>query len=77
MDTTHCLTGRVFVTSGVFGYLIRQEPQDLVGQYGERVMRTPSKKVTHGMIGTEPEKSKLAELHANNTRLTDEDELFP
>lgn len=71
-----CLSGYVFVISGVLDSLLREECQDLCKQYGARVVSAVSKKVTHGIIGTEPGASKLSKLKANGTPLIDEDELF-
>lgn len=71
-----CLVGKVFVISGVLDSLLREECQDLCRQYGGRVVSAVSKKVTHGIIGSEPGASKLAKLKANGTPQIDEDELF-
>lgn len=71
-----CLSGCVFVISGVLDSLLREECQDLCKQYGARVVSGVSKKVTHGIIGLEPGESKLSKLKSNKTPLIDEDELF-
>lgn len=72
----NCLSGCVFVISGVLDSLLREECQDLCKQYGARVVSAVSKKVTHGIIGTEPGEAKLSKLKANGAPLIDEEELF-
>lgn len=76
VGTPNCLSGHVFVISGILDSLLREECQDLVRQYGARVVSAVSKKVTHGIIGTEPGESKLAKLRTNKTPMINEDDLF-
>ena len=72
----NCLAGKVFVITGVLDSLLRDECSDLCKEYGARVVGSVSKKVTHGIIGTEPGASKMTKLKANKTPLIDEDQLF-
>lgn len=72
----NCLKDKVFVITGMLDSLLREECEDLCKEYGARVVKSVSKKVTHGIVGLEPGESKIAKLKANGTPTIDEDALF-
>eukprot|EP00172_Hildenbrandia_rubra_P001471 Plantae.Rhodophyta-Hildenbrandia_rubra.ctg20246.p1 GENE.Plantae.Rhodophyta-Hildenbrandia_rubra.ctg20246~~Plantae.Rhodophyta-Hildenbrandia_rubra.ctg20246.p1 ORF type:complete len:725 (+),score=119.67 Plantae.Rhodophyta-Hildenbrandia_rubra.ctg20246:1578-3752(+) len=72
----NCLAGKTFVITGVLDSLEREDAQDLIKEYGGRVVSGVSKKVTHAVVGTDAGEKKLAKIEQNNTPIIDEDELF-
>lgn len=71
-----CLAGKVFVITGVLDSLLREECTDLCKEYGARVVGGVSKKVTHGIVGSEPGESKMKKLKEYRIPVIDEDGLF-
>lgn len=72
----NCLTGKVFVITGILDSLLREECADLCKEYGARVVGSVSGKVTHGIVGTDPGDSKMKKLKANRCPIISEDDLF-
>lgn len=72
----NCLEGNVFAITGVLDSLERDECADLILQYGGRVVSAVSKKVTHGVVGTDAGETKLQKLKQFKTLIIDEDGLF-
>lgn len=72
----NCLSGKVFVITGVLDSLLREECTDLCKEYGARVVSAVSGKVTHAIVGTEPGASKMAKVKAKSIPTIDEDALF-
>eukprot|EP00177_Eucheuma_denticulatum_P004951 GFKZ01008998.1.p1 GENE.GFKZ01008998.1~~GFKZ01008998.1.p1 ORF type:complete len:873 (+),score=157.50 GFKZ01008998.1:381-2999(+) len=71
-----CLAGKVFVISGVLDSLLREECTDLCKEYGARVVSGVSRKVTHGIVGTNAGESKMKKLKEYRIPSIDEDGLF-
>lgn len=71
-----CLAGKVFVISGVLDSLLREECADLCKEYGARVVSGVSRKVTHGIVGTDAGESKMKKLKEYRIPSINEDGLF-
>ncbi len=72
----NCFKGMQFVITGILDSLLREECVDMIKELGGKVVSAPSKKVTHGIVGTEPGESKLKKLRALKIPCVDEDWLF-
>lgn len=72
----NCFKGMQFVITGILDSLLREECVDMIKELGGKVVSAPSKKVTHGIVGTDPGESKLKKLRALKIPCVDEDWLF-
>ena len=71
-----CLNGLVFVLTGVYESLQRDEVSALVKKLGARVVTSVSKNVTHMVVGEQAGPSKLQKAALLRTKLISEDELL-
>ena len=71
-----CLNGLVFVLTGIYESLHREEVSTLVKKLGARVVTAVSKNVTHMVVGEQAGPSKLQKAALLRTKLISEDELL-
>jgi len=71
-----CLAGSVFVLSGVFESLEREEAGELIKKLGGKVTSSVSKNTTYLVAGEEAGASKLEKAAKCGTRVMSEDELL-
>ena len=71
-----CLAGSVFVLSGVFESLEREEAGELIKKLGGKVTSSVSKNTTYLVAGEEAGASKLEKAAKFGTRVMSEDELL-
>jgi len=71
-----CLVGSVFVLSGVFESLEREEAGELIKKLGGKVTSSVSKNTTYLVAGEEAGASKLEKAAKCGTRVISEDELL-
>merc|ERR1719282_840364 len=71
-----CLAGSVFVLSGVFESLEREEAGELIKKLGGKVTSSVSKNTTYLVAGVEAGASKLEKAAKFGTRVMSEDELL-
>ncbi|XP_063867736.1 replication factor C subunit 1-like isoform X2 [Scylla paramamosain] len=71
-----CLQGLVFVLSGVFDSLDREESSELIKKYGGRVTTSVSRNTSYLVVGVEAGESKLKKAEQLGTKQIDEDGLL-
>ncbi|KAK4324456.1 hypothetical protein Pmani_004904 [Petrolisthes manimaculis] len=71
-----CLQGLVFVLSGVYDSLDREEAAELIKEYGGRVTTSISRNTSYLVLGSEPGQSKLTKAEQLGTKQLDEDGLL-
>lgn len=71
-----CLQGLVFVLSGVFDSLDREEASELVKKYGGKVTTSVSRNTSYLVVGVEAGESKLKKAEQLGTKQIDEDGLL-
>ena len=71
-----CLTGLVFVLTGVFESLEREEMSDLVKKLGAKVVTTVSRKTSYLVVGEEAGPSKMQKAKMFKTKQISEDQLL-
>lgn len=57
-----CLQGLVFVLSGVYDSLDREEAAELIKNYGGKVTTSISRNTSYLVLGSEPGQSKLTKV---------------
>ena len=71
-----CLTGLVFVLTGVFESLEREEMSDLVKKLGAKVVTTVSRKTSYLVVGEQAGPSKMQKAKMFKTKQISEDQLL-
>ncbi|MPC45974.1 Replication factor C subunit 1 [Portunus trituberculatus] len=71
-----CLQGLVFVLSGVFDSLDREEATEIVKKYGGKVTTSVSRNTSYLVVGVEAGESKLKKAEQLGTKQIDEDGLL-
>lgn len=71
-----CLSGLVFVLTGVYESLEREQVSALVKKLGARVVTNVSRNTTHMVVGEQAGPSKLQKAALLRTKLISEDELL-
>nr|XP_045582058.1 replication factor C subunit 1-like [Procambarus clarkii] len=71
-----CLQGLVFVLSGVFESLDREEASELIKKYGGKVTTSLSRNTTYLLLGSDAGASKLKKAEQLGTKQLDEDGLL-
>ncbi|KAF7559888.1 hypothetical protein G7046_g4271 [Stylonectria norvegica] len=71
-----CLSGLVFVFTGVLESISRDEGQALVKRYGGKVTGQPSSKTSFVVLGGDAGPSKLAKIKSHGIKTIDENGLF-
>ena len=71
-----CLTGLVFVLTGVFESLEREEMSDLVKKLGAKVVTTVSRKTSYLVVGEQAGPSKMQKAKMLKTKQISEDQLL-
>lgn len=72
----NCLAGLSFVFTGQLATLGRDQGQNLVKQYGGKVMGAPSKKTSYVVLGEDAGPKKLEVIKTNNLKVINEEGLF-
>lgn len=72
----NCLAGLSFVFTGLLDTLPREEGQNLVKQYGGKIVGAPSTKTSYVVLGRDAGPKKLDTIRKNNIKTIDEDGLF-
>ncbi|EFN78410.1 replication factor C subunit 1 [Harpegnathos saltator] len=72
----NCLAGLTFLTTGVFESLERNEVEDLIKNYGGRIVNSVSSKVNYIMVGDEAGPAKLAKANTLSIKQITEDDLL-
>ena len=71
-----CLTGLVFVLTGVFESLEREEMSDLVKKLGAKVVTTVSRRTSYLVVGEQAGPSKMQKAKMFKTKQISEDQLL-
>ncbi|KAI9355983.1 replication factor RFC1 C terminal domain-containing protein, partial [Zopfochytrium polystomum] len=71
-----CLKGLSFVFTGELSSISRDKAQDLVKEYGGRVVGSVSGKTSYVIVGEEPGESKLRLAAEKKIKVLDEDQFF-
>ncbi|KAJ6628243.1 Replication factor C subunit 1 [Pseudolycoriella hygida] len=72
----NCLNGLVFVLTGVFDSLERDEAADIIKKYGGKVTTSLSKNTSYIVVGEEAGLAKLAKADQLHTKRLTEDDLL-
>ncbi|KAF2862546.1 DNA replication factor C, large subunit [Piedraia hortae CBS 480.64] len=72
----NCLAGLTFVFTGQLQSLGREQGQNLVKQYGGKVVGAPSKKTSYIVLGEDAGPKKLKVIKDNNLKVINEEGLF-
>ncbi|XP_012236348.1 replication factor C subunit 1 [Bombus impatiens] len=71
-----CLTGLSFVITGVLDSLEREEAEELIKQYGGRILHQISKKTDYVIVGDQAGPAKLSKATNLNIKKISEDDLL-
>lgn len=71
-----CFAGMQFIITGILDSLLREECISMIKEHGGKFVTSPSKKVTHAVVGTEAGKSKISKIDSLGIKKIDEDGLF-
>lgn len=72
----NCLAGLAFVFTGQLQRLGREQGQNLVKQYGGKVVGAPSKKTSYVVLGEDAGPKKLQTIEQHKLKVINEDGLF-
>uniref|UniRef100_A0A1A9WWE9 Replication factor C subunit 1 n=1 Tax=Glossina brevipalpis TaxID=37001 RepID=A0A1A9WWE9_9MUSC len=71
-----CLAGLTFLVTGVLESLERSEAEDLIKQYGGKVMTTVGKRLKYLIVGEDAGPKKLAVAEENSIQIISEDQFL-
>ncbi|XP_043793318.1 replication factor C subunit 1 [Apis laboriosa] len=72
----YCLAGLSFVITGVLDSLEREEAEELIKQYGGRILHQVTKKTDYIIVGDQAGPSKLSKADSLNIKKISEDDLL-
>lgn len=71
-----CLTGKIFVISGVLDSITRDQAEDLIKRHGGKVTSAVSGRTSFLIVGQHTGRTKYHTAKTNNTKMINEDGLF-